>query len=77
MNARGDPRTYAIIGAAMAVHAELGSKFLEAVYQEAPAVELVTERYPSNAKQLYRSTIGDNVYGHPIEWISFAMTTWL
>jgi GxxExxY protein len=38
-----DPQTYRIIGAAMAIHAELGCGFLEAVYQEAMAIEL-TER---------------------------------
>lgn len=53
-----DPKTYAIIGAAMEVHRQLGCGFLEPVYQAALEIELTNraipflreERFPINYK---------------------------
>ncbi len=41
-----DPQTYAIIGACMEVHRQLGHGFLEAVYQEAAVIEFPNHNIP-------------------------------
>lgn len=46
VDAQRDPETYAIIGAAMTVHRELGHGFLKSVYQAAFQVELDHNQIP-------------------------------
>ena len=61
-----DPQTYAIIGAVMEVHKRLGHGFLEAVYQEAAALEFSHQNIPFQREvQLpitYRDTVLPTAY---------------
>lgn len=57
-----DVETYSIIGAAMEVHRELGCGFLEAVYQEALAIEFLKREIPyEKEKQIIIQYKGDDL----------------
>jgi GxxExxY protein len=45
-----DPQTFAIIGAAIEVHRQLGNGFLEPVYREAMRLELAARAIPFHAE---------------------------
>jgi GxxExxY protein len=61
-----DEQTYAIIGAAMEVHRELGAGFLEAVYQDALAIELESRGIPFERERIlpvhYKERLLPSVY---------------
>lgn len=61
-----DEETYAIIGAAMEVHRELGPGFLEAVYQDALALELTLRGMPFERERIlpvrYKGRLMPSVY---------------
>ena len=42
---------FAVVGAAIEVHRELGPRFLEAVYQEAFEIELAHQKLPFEAQK--------------------------
>lgn len=71
-----DQQTYRIIGAAMAVHRELGCGFLEAVYQEAIEKEFELENIPyEREKKLAIQYRGEtlNVY-YQADFVCFGST---
>ena len=70
MLAELDPQTYAIIGAAMAVHRELDAGFLEVVHQEALSIEFAERSIPFSVHSRKKCQFPLNIKG-----VSFPLLT--
>ncbi|MBN1436325.1 MAG: GxxExxY protein [Sedimentisphaerales bacterium] len=67
-----DPQTYTIIGAAMAVHAELGHGFLEVVYQTALEKEFQNRQIPyEREKRLPVYYSGETIAEYQADFLCF------
>lgn len=67
-----DEQTYAIIGAAMAVHRELGHGFLEAVYQAALEREFTLQKIPFRREvRLPVSYRGDRIAEYQADFVCY------
>ncbi len=72
LSAERDPQTYAIIGAAMAVHQELGNGFLEAVYQAALEKEFQYRKIPyEREKQISVHYRGETIAHYQTDFIYY------
>ncbi len=71
-SAERDPQTYAIIGAAMAVHREMGCGFLEAVYQAALEKEFQSRGIPhEREKRLPIHYCGEMIAEYRVDFVCF------
>jgi GxxExxY protein len=68
-----DPQTYAIIGAAMEVHRQLGCGFLETVYQEALALELEKRALPHRREASLKIAYKEQILaaGYRVDFLCF------